>query len=329
MVDLSRSIEAIADKGRVSADDVLHLRRHVFVDGVVSEAEVDALFALADKAPTGDREWSDFFIEAQSLYWVRHRKPEGYIDDAEANDLIDKISRDGRIDTSLELDLLVKILEIATKVPETLILFALDAVKDMVMAGKGPTRHGEATPGVITASDVAYIRRILYAGAGAGQMGITKAEAEFLFDLNDATIEAENEIGWSDLFVKAMASFLMAHIGYTPPSREEALRRSEWLDDRSVNIGGFFKRMAGGGFSGIVSAYRKPDPHLEHLDRQEAAIRSAEQVTDDEATWLAARIGRDGVLHENEKALIAYMETLGAELPPSLASLIPQKAKAS
>ena len=187
MVNMSSSLQAIAEKGRVNAEDVLHLRRHVFADGVVSESEADALFDLAHKAPEGDSEWPEFFVEAQSLYLVKHRKPAGYVDEALANDLIAKITHDGRIETRLELDLLVKTLDIATSVPERLVTFALDAVKEMVIAGQGPTRHGNAKPGVITASDVTYLRRILYAGGGAGQMGITHAEAELLFDLNDAT----------------------------------------------------------------------------------------------------------------------------------------------
>ncbi|MEL6961382.1 MAG: hypothetical protein AAFO01_01425 [Pseudomonadota bacterium] len=329
MVDMSSSLQAIAEKGRVSAEDVLHLRRHVFADGVVSETEANALFDLANKAPEGDKEWPEFFIEAQSLYLVKHRKPAGYVDEVQAGDLIAKISHDGRIETRLELDLLIKTLEIATSVPEKLIAFALDAVKQMVVAGQGPTRHGTAKPGVITASDVTYLRRILYAGAGAGQIGITRGEAELLFDLNDATVEAENDPGWSDLFVKAIANFLMANLGYKPPTRDEALRRSEWLDDHSTDVGGFMKRMVSGGFSGILEAYRQTDSHQDYLDRQEAAIQSAQQVTEQEANWLADRIGRDGQLHENEKALIAYMETLGAELPTPLAALICPNAKAS
>lgn len=329
MTDMSASIQAIAEKGRVSAEDVLHLRRQVFSDGIVNDTESNALFELADRAPNGDPEWFEFFVEAQSLYLVRYRQPQGYVDEGQADDLIGKISRDGRIETTLELELLVKTLEIATSVPMTLITFTLDAVKQMVIAGEGPTKHGEAQPGVITASDVAYLRRILYAGGGAGQIGITRAEAEMLFDLNDATIEAKNDLGWSDLFIKAITSFLMAHLGYTPPSREEALRRSEWLNDQSVNVGGFMKRMVSGGFSGMLSAYRKVPSDQTNLDREDKAIKAAEQITADETSWLAERLGRDGLLHENEKALIAYMESIGAELPPSLASLIPLQARAS
>ncbi len=160
-------------------------------------------------------------------------------------------------------------------------------------------------------------------------MGITRAEAELLFDLNDATIEVENELGWSDLFVKAIACSLMAHLGYTPTSREEALRRSERLDDHSVSIGHFMKRMFRGGFSGIMSAYPEADSHHEQLDRQEEAITAAVQINEDEVHLLAECISRDGLLHENEKALIVYMETLGARLSASLGSLIPPKAQAS
>lgn len=112
---------------------------------------------IADKASEGDKEWPAFFVEAQSMYLVGRREPKGYVAEAQADDLIGKITHDGRIETALELELLVKTLELATSVPEKLITFALEAVKQMVISNDGPTRHDEAKPGVIMARDVTYL----------------------------------------------------------------------------------------------------------------------------------------------------------------------------
>ena len=50
------------------------------------------------------------------------------------------------------------------------------------------------------------------------------------------------------------------------------------------------------------------------------AVASAEQVTEREASWLIERINRDGVLNENEKALLKFLEE---ECPNIHNSLVP------
>jgi hypothetical protein len=71
---------------------------------------------------------------------------------------------------------------------------------------------------------------MLYAFGGDGNIAVTQQEASVLFDINDATAETENHPAWSDLFVKALANFLMATSGYQVPTRQEALRREAWLE---------------------------------------------------------------------------------------------------
>ena len=61
-------------------------------------------------------------------------------------------------------------------------------------------------------------------------VAITRSEAELLFDIADATNEAENDPAWTDLFAKAIANAIMAASGYSAPNREEALRREAWLE---------------------------------------------------------------------------------------------------
>ena len=48
------------------------------------------------------------------------------------------------------------------------------------------------------------------------------------------------------------------------------------------------------------------------------AAAIAEQVTAQEADWLADRIGANGEFDDMERALLAYMRDLGADLPPKL-----------
>ena len=61
----------------ISADDVLALRREVWPDGAVSDAEASALFALNRAARDPGPEWTAFFVEAMTEYVVNQRAPRG------------------------------------------------------------------------------------------------------------------------------------------------------------------------------------------------------------------------------------------------------------
>ena len=322
-------VRPIMEQGRIGADDVLTLRRTVFGDGIVSDREAELLFSLNEACTEWDRAWPEFFVEALTDYLVHQAQPEGHISEANAEWLIGRISHDGRVDTACELELLVSLLEKAQSCPPRLVAFALEQVKAGVLSGDGPTRAGVALkPGVIGEAEVDLLRRILYAYGGHGNIAISQAEAEILFDINDATIEAENHPSWSDLFVKAIANFLMHASGYRVPSREEALRRAEWLDSTEPNVPGFLGRMLSGGLKGILDAYRHdPETEMEkRLAAREAEMRLAERVTESEALWLAERIGRDGVLHENERALIRFIRDESPHIHPALQPLLQSAA---
>ncbi|MEM6665931.1 MAG: hypothetical protein AAF638_05960, partial [Pseudomonadota bacterium] len=57
-------------------------------------------------------------------------------------------------------------------------------------------------------------------------------------------------------------------------------------------------------------------------ERKFNAARAAEPVTEDETRWLADRIGRDGVLHDHEKALLKFLRDENPNVPPALQTLI-------
>ncbi len=293
---------------RITAADVQALRAVLYRDGTIDGTEVEQLFRWNEIAAAQDPSWHALFIEALSEYLVDRTQPRGYIDPAKADWLIARISVDGVVNSTTELELLVRVLEKATASPERLCAFALEQVKRAVVEGQGPLAGGgRLEPGRVGPDEVELLRRILYAFGGEGNVAITRAEAEILFDINDATAHADNDPAWAELFVRAIASFTLAASGYVPPSRQEALRREAWLDEASGGVVDVLSRMVAGGLRGALQASRQSEGESAWAERNahfEAETAAAESVTASEAEWLAARIGRDGSLHANEKALL-------------------------
>jgi hypothetical protein len=327
----SLDLEAFKSKDSLSGEDVLSLRRAFFDDGVIKPDEAEALFDLNRKAPAHGHEWNTLFVEALTDFVVNQALPHGYVTSDNAQWLIDRITVDGAVERASELELVVKIIETASYVPEALVLFAIEQVRRSVVEGRAiahPDFPRDA--GVVSADEVELIRRILFAFGGEGNIAVSRAEAELLFDINDATDESRNDPAWSDLFVKAIANHLMAASGYQVPTREEALRREEWLEERDeLSFGSVLGKMLQQGLAGALSSYREQDweeAALERLERQHRAIVTAEEVTETEASWLNERIGRDGQLRLNERALIGFLRAESPKLHPSLQPLLGKAA---
>jgi hypothetical protein len=324
-------VARMISRNAVNDSDVLYLRREVYGDGIVSRKECDSLFALDRSIREKPDSWLEFFVESVSDYLVNQEAPRGYVSDDNADWLVRSISSDGVVDTQSELELLVKVIEKAKSVPAPLAAFALEQVAHGVIEGKGVLARGrKLRPGVIGVTEVELLRRVLYAVSCEGTLGITRQEAEVLFDINDRTVEAENHTSWTELFTKAVAFSLMAAVGFQVPSRQEALRREEWVNDTSINIAGFFSRMYAGGLRGYLDALRQKSgaelayakSNAEHAKRSDAA----RPVDSSEAEWLAERIGRDGVLHENERNLLAFIKKESPDIHPVLKPLLDKVA---
>lgn len=331
MGELNLNLDELLGAGAVRAEDVLKLRRSFYPDGHISPAEAEALFTINRACPEQDAEWSDFFCEVMTDFVVQQALPQGYVTAENADWLIDRISEDGVVQTMTELEALIGILDSARWAPEKLVRFALEQVKHAVVEGTGPLRAGtHLEPGRISEGETALVRRILYAMGGEGNIGITRAEAEVLFDINDATAGGTDDPAWSDLFVKAIANYLMSASGYAVPSREEALHQEEWLEDRGeLTLGSMLSNLASGGFAKMFSAYKEQsweEQALERIEQQRIAMITSEAVTEPEASWLAERINRDGDLHENEKALVAFLKQTSPHLHESLQPLLDRAA---
>ena len=327
------SISEIKARGSIKDADVLRLRRNYYDDGQITAEEADIIFALNDACPVQDPAWADCFVETITDYIVEQAKPQGYLTTDNADWLIARISKDGRVETKTEMELLISVLDKARWAPQSLVRFALDQVKDAIINGTGPLRTGGLLePGIVSDADVDLLRRIIYSYGGDGNIAITRPEAEVLFDIDQATADGDNHPAWGDLFVKAIANSVMAASGHAPPPREEALARDTWLDRRGDLS---LDRMAAGmasGFKGMFGSYREQSDEeraIARLTLQKIEIVTNEAVTLAEGSWLAECIGRDGLLTPNERALLMFLKAESPSIHPNLQALVDKAAAAA
>ncbi len=292
----------------ISADDVLALRRSFWADGVISKEEAEALFALNDLEKTGSSEWVDFFIEALTDYTVNQARPKGYVSGENATWLMNHIDQDGRVETSAELELIVKILETANNAPNSLKAYAIQQIENVVVSGSGATRDGEAIrPGTIDECEVKLLRSLIFAQSSSGPASVSEDEAEMLFRIKQATLGADNGPGWQMLFVQGIANFLMAHTSYKPIDRDEAVRLETFMNDTSVNLGGFLSRMLSKPDFGAAKKVLFDHDDNEEIAARDAAIAADAEVTATENAWLQAHMDLDGQLDPLEQALVKFL----------------------
>ena len=320
----SLPIDEILARGSIKDSDVGRFRRVLYEDGVISSDEAELLFRLNEGCALKDASWADLFVEGVTDYIVFQERPQGYVTAANAHWLIDRVCKTGAIDSRTELELIVNVIDKARWAPVSLVKFALEQVKRAVISGSGPLRSGMMLePGRITEGEVDLLRRILYAFGGDGHVAVTRDEADILFDIDEAVEAADTNPAWTDLFVKAIANVIMSTSGYAVPTREEALRQEAALDhpEQKTSVLAFLLSMVQSNLEQIQDAYQNQTAEeraLAHLEHQRIEIITNETITQVEASWLAARLGRDGRLSPSEQALVAYLKHESPNIHPVL-----------
>lgn len=100
---------------------------------------------------------------------------------------------------------------------------ALTIVRDGVITGEGPTTRGRVHfSRALDAADAAWCARILTARAVENEP-VSRAEAEALFEINDAAAERSDDGRFDDLLAKAVAHHVAAASGLLVPPRTVAL----------------------------------------------------------------------------------------------------------
>lgn len=317
------SIGAIADRilaDGISAQEVLALRSAIYGrDGTIDRAEAETLFRINEASRHGANsvEWYELFVEALTDYFVWRQEPAGYISDEDVSFLIKMIDRDGHFDGRTEFALVVNILWRLLDAPPALVELALRGIRETVLSSDHALYGiGERTPGVIDSLDVELMRRVIFGAAGCGRITVSRAEADLVFDINDASQEADNDPAWQEFFVTVISHHVLHPEGTAPLiDRDEAMRRDAWMTERR-GAGDTLRQAArsvgDGSFLGNIKSLfgdvmPEPPPLADDLD----AVGGRSEVNDEEAQWLSTRITNDLRHHRSEKALL---ERISAEV---------------
>lgn len=305
--------------GRMSEFDLSDIRKAFYDDGVISIAEADLMFQVNDAVKQYPKEWPEVFIGAITDFLLRQTHPLDIVDAANAAWLTQRISHDGIVETETEMALLLNILKHAQSIPERLEVFVLDQVKMAVVKGLGALAlRPEHADNVIDAQEVELVRHALYAYGGQGGVSVTRQEAEFMFELNDATRGAPNHESWTDLFVGVVACHLMGNLGTNKASHAQAIARKNWLlEKKSIrwNLMESLKIWRQQLTDGPADAWYDEDK-----------VAQAEKVTDYEADWLIERLNRDGGVDENERALLEFLKVESPDVHASLTAFMSRAA---
>ena len=304
--NLARSVAA---DGRVTADEVLALRQLGWGDGMMTREEAEAIFAINREVSGQDAVWVDFFVEAVSEFVLNGTEPRGMCNEAEARWLMEAIDRDGRLETMAELETLVRILEKARNVPDSLKHYALTQIEHAVLHGQGPTRDGGTLSAThVSTAECALLRRMIFASGGHGPAAVSRFEAEMLFRIKDATLEAANALEWPRLFVDGVTNYLRGFWAANAQLSHDRMKELEgFLADDSVSIGRFMGKVAREAprvANHFGKVFGRKAAEADYTGR---AIEG-EIVTQAEREWLDGQIGADGQLDPLEQALLERIE---------------------
>ncbi|GAA4763271.1 hypothetical protein [Novosphingobium ginsenosidimutans] len=296
---------AAAD-GKIAPEEIQVLRELGWADGRMDPDEAEALFVANDALVEPSRDWCDFFVEALSNFIVHTVEPQGHVDQEMADELTFRIDRDGRVGSLAELELLVRVLEKSGSVPASLRAYALRQIEAAIEQGGGPTRHGELAGSGINATEVALLRRMLFAPGSEGAASVCQAEAELLFRLKDAALYEANAAEWQQLFVQGVANYLLGFAGPEPLDSVRAAELEAFMNAEGAGIGGFLTRMMA---SDVEDAFGSllGGADAEHFD-WEAEAEAGAELTTAETGWLRDRLDADEELDDYEKALIAFID---------------------
>jgi hypothetical protein len=278
-------LKPVLDSGVIEADEVSTLRRWFYGDGLLHREDAEGLFQVQARLGGACEGFNRLFIEAVTDFVVYQNLPTGKVTVEQADWLIGQLGGpDAVIETRVELDLLLQVLEEAHAIPASLAAFALAQVRHAAITGEGPAASGRVHfSRTVDAGDIALLTRILDGARGPTGIAVSRAEADILFDIADACQDGKNDGAWDMLFTRAIASHMI----------------------------------------GSTGAERSASPiAVEAASEALPAEGASSPIDGTVAAWLSARIHRDGRISRAEEALLRFAEPMAAADPAARAAIV-------
>jgi hypothetical protein len=192
----------IAGKQRLAADDIGLLRKHSFPDGVRTSDDVVLMLALNNSCPEKCAEWNTFFVESLAGFVVNHTYPQGSLDDINVAWIMRMFATDGVVNSPLELELVLHVMEISAHVPDELRAFALDQLRLALTDNVGGYRLSRAVERKgITRQDIDFILRVLRGLNEGGIIPVSEVTYRVLRRIETETLPAANHPRWSEIMM--------------------------------------------------------------------------------------------------------------------------------
>ena len=261
----------------VAAAELVQQQRRQDPGLAISRGEAEALLALDRMQPDAPESWRDFIANAVADHIVSV-EPAGILTEEKADWLLRTVAPNARVETVAAFETLMRAIETARETSASLAVFALVEVRAAIINGDGQTigLRPHFTR-VIAAEHTALLYRILIAAGGAEGKPVTRAEADALFDLHDATACSDNDLAFNELFFRSIANHVLAASGHGQEPRQVALapdfilkadlrpnaEQTAWISERIMRDGR--PTLAEFELLMLIGAEAKPDASLRSL----------------------------------------------------------------
>lgn len=193
----------LAEKSKFTAEDVTLIENRIFAGGLDAPGAIATLLALehcnAGKCP----EWDAFFVQILSDHVIHTMHPLGALSEAKVEWLRRVLSRGGLISSRNELEVLVRVMEMAGPQSRMLTGFALSQVWHAIIDGEGAlASHNRGLWTAMGMKQLSYINRVLTALGNTKPFSLRDAEA--LFDPAHNLVPDGQQTVWQE-FVAAVA----------------------------------------------------------------------------------------------------------------------------
>jgi hypothetical protein len=190
----------VAGKSRLTAEDIVLLRKHTFPEGIRTSEDVVVMLALNNSCPEKCAEWNAFFVEQLAGFIVHHTFPQGSLDEINIAWIMRMFTTDGVVNSALELELILHVMEMSADVPGELRALALDQLRLAITDGIGGYKLSRAIDRKgITRQDVDFAMRIFRGIAEGGIIAVSPVEYHVLQRIEQATLPGANHPHWAGI----------------------------------------------------------------------------------------------------------------------------------